>query len=76
MRWWTRRSRSWVSNTRAVESAIVDVVEEPVPGVVSVTEIEETEVREPNVGPAQPEQDQDSIRVSTAAFTGVGRAKS
>jgi hypothetical protein len=30
----------------AVETVIVDVVEEPVPGVITVTEFEETQVRE------------------------------
>ena len=32
--------------TPAVETVIVDVIEEPVPGVITVTEFEETEVRE------------------------------
>ncbi len=40
-----------------VETVIVDVVEEPVPGVTTVTEFEETEVREPNASPERPEED-------------------
>ena len=32
--------------TPAVETVVVDVIEEPVPGVITVTEFEETEVRE------------------------------
>jgi hypothetical protein len=35
-------------NTTAVETVVVDVIEEPVPGVITVTEFEETEVREPS----------------------------
>jgi len=30
----------------AVETVVVDVIEEPVPGVITVTEFEETQVRE------------------------------
>ncbi len=40
-----------------VETVIVDVVEEPVPGVITVTEFEETEVREPSANPEWPEED-------------------
>ncbi len=39
------------------ETLIVDVVEEPVPGVITVTEFEETDVREAIVNPEQPEED-------------------
>ncbi len=39
------------------ETVIVDVVEEPVPGVITVTEFEETEVREAIVDREQPEKD-------------------
>ena len=31
----------------AVETVVVDVIEEPVPGVITVTEFEEIELREP-----------------------------
>jgi hypothetical protein len=33
-----------------VETTIVDVVEEPAPGVITITEFEETDVREPGPG--------------------------
>jgi hypothetical protein len=33
--------------TPAVETVVVDVVEEPAPGVITVTEFEETQVRRP-----------------------------
>jgi hypothetical protein len=39
-----------------VETVVVDVVEEPVPGVISVTEIGATEVREAGAGPEEPEE--------------------
>jgi len=39
------------------ETVIVDVIEEPVPGVITVTEFEETDVREARVHRAQPEED-------------------
>ena len=42
--------------TPAVETVIVDVIEEPVPGVAVVTEIEATEVREAGAGPEEPEE--------------------
>ena len=42
----------------AVETLTVDLIEEPVPGVTIVTEIEATEVRDP--GSEQPEESQDS----------------
>jgi hypothetical protein len=41
-----------------VETLTVDVIEELVPGVTVVTEIEATEVREPSA--EQPEESQDS----------------
>ncbi len=44
-------------STPEVETVIVDIVEEPVPGVITVTEFEETEVREPSVSPERPEED-------------------
>jgi hypothetical protein len=42
-------------STPAVESIIVNVVEEPVPGVITVTEFEETEVREARANPERPD---------------------
>ncbi len=44
-------------STPEVETVIVDVVEEPVPHVITVTEFEETEIREPSVSPERPEED-------------------
>jgi hypothetical protein len=43
-------------STPVVETVVVDVVEEPMPGVAVVTEIEATEVREVSGAPAQPEE--------------------
>ena len=42
--------------TQVVETTIVDVVEEPVPGVITVTEFEETDVREAGAGQEPPEE--------------------
>ena len=42
--------------TRLIETTIVDVIEEPAPGVITVTEFEETEVGEPGAGPEQPDE--------------------
>ena len=41
--------------TLTVETVVVDVIEEPVPGVITVTEFEETEVRE-SKGPEEAEE--------------------
>lgn len=41
--------------TPVVETVITDVVEEPVPGVITITEFEETNVREEAGGPDTPE---------------------
>ena len=38
----------------AVETVIVDVIEEPVPGVMVVSEFEATEIRGPSVGQDMP----------------------
>jgi hypothetical protein len=38
-----------------VETVVVDVIEEPLPGVTVVTEFEATEVREAGAAPAPPE---------------------
>jgi len=46
-------------STPAVETAIVDAIEEPASGAIVVTEVEATEVREPSADPEQTE-DQDS----------------
>jgi hypothetical protein len=43
-------------SARALETVVFDVVEEPVPGVMVVTEIEATEVGEAGVGPEEPEE--------------------
>ncbi len=40
----------------AVETIIADVIEEPVPGVITITEFEETEVREEGEGPEHPDR--------------------
>ena len=42
------------------ESVIVDVIEQPVPDVITITEFEETEVREECVDRVQPEEDRGS----------------
>jgi hypothetical protein len=42
--------------TPVVETVVVDVVEEPVPGVTVVTEFEAAEVREAGAAPEQPEE--------------------
>ena len=39
-----------------VETVIVDVIEEPVPGVMVITELEATEIRGPSVSQEQPEE--------------------
>ena len=41
----------------AIETVVVDVIEEPVPGSITVTEFEETEAREPSKGPEEAEED-------------------
>jgi hypothetical protein len=43
-------------STSTVESVTVDVIEEPAPGVITITEFEETEVREEREGPEPPEE--------------------
>ena len=39
-----------------VETVIVDIIEEPVPGVMVVTEFEATGIRGPNAKPEQPNE--------------------
>ena len=41
---------------RTVETVIVDMIEEPVPGVMVVTEFEATAIRGPNAKPEQPKE--------------------
>jgi len=43
-------------NTPVVETVVVDVIEEPLPGLTVVTEFEATEVREAAVGPEESEE--------------------
>jgi hypothetical protein len=43
-------------STPVVETVVVDVVEEPIPGVTVVAEFEAAEVREASAGPAEPEE--------------------
>ena len=43
-------------STPVVETVVVDVIEEPLPGVTLVTEFEATEVREAGAVPGQPEE--------------------
>jgi len=49
-----RRKPMKPPSTPAVETGIVDVIEEPASGAIVVTEAEATEVREPSAGPEQP----------------------
>jgi hypothetical protein len=42
--------------TPVAETTIVDVVEEPAPGVITITEFEETDIREPGPGEEPPEE--------------------
>ncbi len=42
-----KKQRPMKSPSREVETVVVDVIEEPVPGVITVTEFEETQVRPP-----------------------------
>jgi len=51
-----KRARPVNPSNPAVETVGVDVIEEPVPGVNTVTEFEETEVREPSKGPKEAEE--------------------
>jgi hypothetical protein len=43
-------------STSVVETVVVDVVEDPIPGVAVVTEIEAIEVREAGAGPEEPSE--------------------
>jgi hypothetical protein len=49
-------------STPAVETVVVDVIEEPVPGVTVVTEFEATEVRDAGAAPEQPEESRSAPR--------------
>ena len=44
-------------STPIAETVIVDVIEEPVPGVITVTEFEATKVRDSSPAAAQPDED-------------------
>jgi hypothetical protein len=44
------------STTQATETIIGDTVEAPVPGVITITEFQETEIREEGKGPESPEE--------------------
>ena len=46
--------------TPVVETVVVDVIEEPLPGVTVVTEFEATEVHEVSGTPEEPEESQGS----------------
>jgi hypothetical protein len=41
----TKKVRAMKPSAPSVETVVVDVIEQPAPGVVTVTEVEETEVR-------------------------------
>jgi hypothetical protein len=43
-------------STSTVETVTVDVIEGEAPGIITITEFEETEVREERQDPEQPEQ--------------------
>jgi hypothetical protein len=52
------RKRVQPQGAPVLETTIIDIVEEPAPGVVTVTEFEETNlVRRPGVDRAPPEED-------------------
>jgi fructose-1,6-bisphosphatase/inositol monophosphatase family enzyme len=52
-----KSKRTLVKNVvPTVETVIVDVIEEPVPGVMVVTEFESTGIRGPDANPEQPEE--------------------
>ena len=50
------RKKAMKPPTTSVETVITDVAEEPVPGVITITEFEETEVREEGERPVRPEE--------------------
>jgi hypothetical protein len=54
----TKTKKRAVAKTMAptVETVVVDVIEEPVPGVMVVSEFEATEIRGPSVGQDTPEE--------------------
>jgi hypothetical protein len=51
-----KRARPQPPSTSTVETVTVDVIEETAPGEITVTEFEETEVREEGEGPGRPEE--------------------
>ena len=54
----TKTKKRAVAKTMAptVETVVVDVIEEPIPGVIVVSEIEATEIRQPSGGQDTPEE--------------------
>lgn len=52
-----RKKAGPIPITPVVETTVVDVVEEPIPGVITVSEFEVTEIREAGVGPEELEED-------------------
>jgi hypothetical protein len=55
-----RKKATKPPTTSVVETIITDVAEEPVPGVITITEFEATEVREEGEGPETPEETPES----------------
>ena len=51
-----RKKATKPPTTSVVETVITDVSEEPVPGVITITEFEETEVHEEDEGPETPDE--------------------
>jgi hypothetical protein len=53
---WKKVRGRKLPSTPVVETVVVDVVEEPIPGVAVVTETEATEVRGAGAAPERPEE--------------------
>jgi hypothetical protein len=51
-----KRARPEPPSTSTVETVTVDVIKETAPGEITITEFEETEVREGGEGPRRPEE--------------------
>jgi hypothetical protein len=51
-----KRARPEPPSTSTVETVTVDVIKETAPGEITITEFEETEVREEGEGPRRPEE--------------------
>ena len=52
----TMRVRAGQPSIPAIETVVVDVIEEPIPGVTVVSEFEATEVRKAGAGREEPEE--------------------